>query len=124
MLLEQPLSSAPIAVSGGEAGPDDGLIPLERSALDRRLKELQKLAGIRFLGHHTLRRTGGRLMWLAGVPIETIATIYGHESTEITLRYIGVNLSDQAKAYEAVRNLRVQMQKTQEIVPFIALPVV
>lgn len=63
-------------------------------------------------------------MWLAGVPIETIATIYGHESTEITLRYIGVNLSDQAKAYEAVRNLRVQMQKTQEIVPFIALPVV
>jgi len=46
----------------------------------------------------------------------------GHESTEMTLRYIGVNLSDQTKAFEAVRNLRVQMQKTVKIVPFVALP--
>jgi len=62
-------------------------------------------------------------MWLAGVPIETIASIMGHESTEMTLRYIGVNLSDQTKALEAVRNLRVQMQKTAKIVPPGALPV-
>ncbi len=61
-------------------------------------------------------------MWLAGVPIETIATIYGHESTEMTLRYIGVNLSDQASAFEAVRNLRIQMRKTAENVPFVAAP--
>ena len=88
------------------------------------VKELQKVTGIKFQGHHTLRRTGGRLMWLAGVPIETIASIMGHESTEMTLRYIGVNLSDQTKAFEAVRNLRSQMQKTAEIVPFVALPAV
>lgn len=106
----------------GEAGPEDRLIPLERSALDRRLKDLQKLAGVSFQGHHTLRRTGGRLLWLAGTPIETIASIMGHESTEMTLRYIGVNLSDQTKAFEAVRNLRSQMQKTPEIVPFVARP--
>jgi integrase len=106
----------------GEARQDDKLIPLKRTALDNRLKELQKLAGIKFLGHHTLRRTGGRLMWLAGVPIETIASVMGHESTEMTLRYIGVNLSDQAKAFEAVRNLRVQLQKTAENVPFVAVP--
>jgi hypothetical protein len=61
-------------------------------------------------------------MWLAGVPIETIATIYGHESTEMTLRYIGVNLSDQASAFEAVRNLRIQMRKTAENVPFVTVP--
>jgi hypothetical protein len=61
-------------------------------------------------------------MWLAGVPIETIASVMGHESTEATLRYIGVNLSDQTKAFEAVRNMRVQMQKTVKIVPFVALP--
>lgn len=61
-------------------------------------------------------------MWLAGVPIETIATIYGHESTEMTLRYIGVNLGDQCKAFEAVRNLRVQMQKTAENVPLMTMP--
>jgi integrase len=65
-----------------------------------------------------LRRTGGRLMWLAGVPIETIASIMGHESTDMTLQYIGVNLTDQTKAFEAVRNLYVQLQKTPKIVPF------
>jgi len=68
-------------------------------------------------------RSGERVaMWLAGVPIETIATVYGHESTEMTLQYIGVNLGDQSKAFEAVRNMRVQMQKTAENVPFTTVP--
>jgi integrase len=100
------------------------LSPFRRSALDNRLKALQMETGIKFLGHHTLRRTGGRLMWLAKVPIETIASVMGHESTEMTLRYIGVNLGDQCRAFEAVKNLRVQMQKTAEIVPFATMPVV
>lgn len=103
---------------------DGELRPFRRSALDNRLKALQFETGIKFLGHHTLRRTGGRLMWLAKVPIETIASVMGHESTEMTLRYIGVNLGDQCKAFEAVRNLRIQMQKTAEIVPFETVPVV
>jgi integrase len=106
----------------GQAGPDDRLIPLRRTALDNRLKKLKSLAGVKLLGHHTLRRTGGRLMWLAGVPIETIASIMGHESTEMTLQYIGVNLSDQTKAYEAVRNQRIQLQKSTQNVPFVAVP--
>ncbi|MEM0343811.1 MAG: site-specific integrase [Thermoplasmata archaeon] len=101
---------------------DGKLHPFKRSALDNRLKALQTETGIGFLGHHTLRRTGGRLMWLAGVPVETISSIYGHESTEMTLRYIGVNLSDQARAFEAVRNLRIQLQKTAENVPFVSVP--
>ena len=100
------------------------LRPFKRSALDNRLKALQMEAGIKFLGHHTLRRTGGRLMWLAKVPIETIASVMGHESTEMTLRYIGVNLGDQCRAFEAVKNLRVQMQETAEIVPLATVPVV
>jgi len=100
------------------------LHPFKRSALDNRLKTLQVEAGIKFLGHHTLKRTGGRLMWLAKVPIETIASVMGHESTEMTLRYIGVNLGDQCKAFEAVKNLRVQVQKTTENVPFATMPVV
>jgi len=95
---------------------------IKRGALDARLKALQKESGVAFLGHHTLRRPGGRLMWLAKVPIETIASVMGHESTEMTLRYIGINLGDQCKAFEAVRNLRIQMQKTTENVPFATVP--
>ena len=101
---------------------DGKLNPYKETSLDDRLKKVQKEAGVSFLGHHTLRRTGGRLMWLAGVPIETVASIMGHEPTEMTLQYIGVNLGDHCRAFEAVRNMRVQMQKTAENVPFEVVP--
>jgi integrase len=78
---------------------------------------------VSFLGHHTLRRTAGRLMWLAEMPIETIASVMGHADTAMTLLYIGVNLDDQAKAFDAVRNMRIQSQKTAKIVPSLAEPV-
>ena len=44
--------------------------------------------------NHTLRRTFGRALFRAGVEVPTIAAILGHESTDVTLRYIGVNLDD------------------------------
>ena len=33
-------------------------------------------------------------MYRAGVEVATIAKILGHESTEVTLKYIGVDLDD------------------------------
>ena len=71
------------------------LVPYGRSALDYILERVGTASGICFKGHHTLRRTGGRLMWLEEVPIETIANIMGHSSTQTTLGYIGVNYDDQ-----------------------------
>ncbi len=99
------------------------LKPYCRCALDKRLKNIQVASGVSFLGHHTLRRTAGRLMWLAKMPIETIASVMGHASTDMTLLYIGVNLDDQAKAFDAVRNMRIQSQKTAKIVPSLDMPV-
>ena len=61
------------------------------------VKSLSDRMGIKF-SVHTLRRTFGREMYHSGVRIETIAKIMGHSSTEMTLRYIGVNLDDQAQA--------------------------
>ena len=48
--------------------------------------------------NHTLRRTFGRTLYRAGVPVPTIARILGHESTDVTLRYIGVDLDDMRDA--------------------------
>lgn len=48
--------------------------------------------------NHTLRRTFGRALYRAGIPVPTIAKILGHDSTEVTLRYIGVDLDDMRKA--------------------------
>jgi hypothetical protein len=41
-----------------------------------------------------------------------------HESTEMTLRYGGVNLGDHCRAFEAVRDRRIKMQETTVSVPF------
>ena len=48
--------------------------------------------------NHTLRRTFGRALYRAEVPVATIAKILGHESTEVTLRYIGVDIDDMRNA--------------------------
>ena len=56
-------------------------------------EQLQKPLGFK-PKNHTLRRTFGRTLWLSDVPVETIAKILGHRSTEQTLRYIGVSMDD------------------------------
>jgi hypothetical protein len=61
-------------------------------------------------------------MWQEGVPIETVASIMGHETTEMTLRYIGVNLDDQVKAFQTVRDARIRRAKNVEIVPLLQSP--
>lgn len=47
---------------------------------------------------HTLRRTFGRNLWLRGIPIETIAELMGHASTDTTRLYLGLNITDMRKA--------------------------
>lgn len=66
----------------------------EGYGLDKAVCEpLSRDLGFRF-SNHTLRRTFGRALYRAGVEVATIAKILGHESTEVTLRYIGVDLDD------------------------------
>lgn len=50
--------------------------------------------------NHALRRTFGRALYRAGVEVATISRILGHESTEVTLRYIGVDLDDMRDAMQ------------------------
>ena len=59
---------------------------------------IDNLFRIRPLGfhfaNHTLRRTFGRRLFHAEVPVETIFIFLGYGSTTETLKYIGVNLDD------------------------------
>jgi len=62
---------------------------------------LQTAAGRRIgvdLTNHMNRRTGLRACWLAGVPLETIRDLAGHEDTKTTSLYIGVNMDDKSGA--------------------------
>ena len=69
------------------------------SGLDCLIRRASQSIGVHFSAH-TLRRTFGRLLWLSGVPVVTIAKILGHSSTEQTLEYIGANLDDMASAMD------------------------
>jgi len=73
------------------------LYPYKRSAVDKMLSRVVEKVGFKFT-NHTLRRTFGRMLWLAGVPLETIKDILGHEDTKTTILYLGLNVDDQASA--------------------------
>jgi integrase len=45
-----------------------------------------------------MRRTFGRNLWLLGIPIETISELLGHSSSDMTRRYLGLNLTDMRQA--------------------------
>ena len=96
---------------GGGYNPDNLLVwqrgkhcyaysDVKASGIHTMLKRVSIDAGIPF-SFHTLRRTFGRLMWLSGVPVVTIAKMLGHTSTEQTLAYIGANMDDMAAAMVA-----------------------
>jgi len=73
------------------------LYPYQRTAIDNRLKAVSERTGIVFT-NHTLRRTFGRTCWLAGIPLETIKELLGHESTKTTILYLGLNMDDKENA--------------------------
>ncbi len=70
---------------------DEPLYPVGHSVADAELAALGRRAGVsvRVTGH-VLRRSFGRIAYLAGVPAPTIQRIYGHASLDQTLHYIGV----------------------------------
>lgn len=70
------------------------------SGIDEMLKDLGKRIGVDF-SNHTLRRTFGRTMFRSGVPPATISKMMGHESTDQTLKYIGVDMDDMKGAMDA-----------------------
>lgn len=69
------------------------------------VRKISARAGTHFTSH-TLRRTWGRSLWLAGVPIETISHMMGHEDTKITIRYLGIRQDDQDEAMQKLLAFR------------------
>ncbi len=67
------------------------------SGISKIVDLLGKHLGMKF-SNHTLRRSFGRILWKSGVPIETIAKLLGHETTAMTMLYIGVNYDDMNQA--------------------------
>lgn len=70
---------------------------IKGSGITQQINDLSNRCGIHF-SNHTLRRTFGRELFRSGVPVEVIATIYGHTSTTVTMKYLGLNMDDMTDA--------------------------
>ncbi len=77
--------------------PDRSLLGITRGTVGQACLDFSRRFGRKF-STHTLRRTFGRNLWLLGIPIETIAELMGHSSTDMTRLYLGLNVSDMRKA--------------------------
>lgn len=90
----------------------------QRTALDRMMGRMRKAAGIHF-SHHWLRRAFGRGVWMSGVRLEVVADLMGHSNTAETIKYLRLNLNDQADAMESYYNLqlRVRSGNTKTSIP-------
>ena len=54
----------------------------------------------RTISDRLLRRTGARMMYLAGVDIEDISATLGHAETKTTMLYLGLTVEDLRQARE------------------------
>ncbi len=80
---------------------------------DGRLREVSKRSGIKF-SNHTLRRTYGRNLWKAGVPLETIKELMGHCSIDTTIDYLGIRLDDMTDAMDRLGEYQKSILCPQE----------
>lgn len=81
-----------------ENSPSAGRYTERGHSLDRAvIHKVRDRAGFEF-SNHTLRRTFGRTLYRAGIPIETISKLYGHDDVKTTIRYLGIDLDDMGSA--------------------------
>jgi integrase len=68
----------------------------QMTSVDGMIKTAAERAGLdpTQVSNHVLRRTGGRMMWLAGEKVATIMQILGHVSEAQTIAYLGINIDD------------------------------
>lgn len=73
--------------------------PVTRQSVARAFQDVGRTVGIA-LGTHSMRKTRGRALFEAGVPLAMIAKLLNHTSTAMTLRYIGIERRDLDRTYD------------------------
>lgn len=68
-------------------------LPYTSNGMAKAIRTHSDMLGFHFTAH-TFRRSFGRHLYFAGMPLPEISYLYGHSSLEMTLRYIGIRDSD------------------------------
>jgi site-specific recombinase XerD len=85
--------------------------PYTKNGMDRLLRRFSEAIGIDF-SYHTMRRSGLREIFKAGVELPTIQRLAGHESVDMTVRYLGIRLSDTQAAMEKYSDYQRQAEQS------------
>jgi integrase len=101
---EDPPESLFIYVRNGRA------IPYSRAGIEKLERRIWRRSGMHF-SFHTMRRSFGRQMFKANVPVTVIQRILGHESLEMTIRYLGLNIEDTSNAMSLLSAYQTQQER-------------
>ncbi|MCE5261681.1 MAG: tyrosine-type recombinase/integrase [Euryarchaeota archaeon] len=85
------------------------------TAIDNIVASAARRAGIeRGVSNHTLRRTGGRIAYFAGVPLVEIMEGMGHTTEKQTVRYLGLRVDELKKAQERIYAYLQELEKVDK----------
>jgi integrase len=73
--------------------------PINRSTVARKFQEIGEIVGVN-LGTHSMRKSRGAVMYVEGVPLETISKVLNHSHPAVTMRYIGLTKKAVAETYD------------------------
>ena len=73
--------------------------PISRVSVSRAFKEAGDIVKLS-VNTHSMRKSRGKALFDAGVPIEKIAEVLNHSDTGVTLRYLGITREDVLKTYD------------------------
>jgi len=99
----------PLRAATEGSKPGDRVLPLSRTGADRLLQGAVRSCGLSATGtrvsHHDLRRTFGRLAHSAGMDLVQLKNLYGHESMEMTVHYIGLDADEMRSGLNRLNRL-------------------
>lgn len=73
--------------------------PISRFSVSRAFKEAGDMLDLT-INTHSMRKSRGKAMFDAGVPVEKIAKVLNHSDAGVTLRYLGITKEDVMKTYD------------------------
>jgi integrase len=73
--------------------------PISRVSVSRAFKEAGDMVKLS-VNTHSMRKSRGKALFDAGVPIEKIAKVLNHSETGVTLRYLGITREDVLRTYD------------------------
>ena len=73
--------------------------PISRVSVSRAFKDAGDIVKLS-VNTHSMRKSRGKAMFDAGVPIEKIAKVLNHSETGVTLRYLGITREDVLRTYD------------------------